>query len=384
MVREGSRKSARLAAQADISFTTLRPFKGSSEDVMNIEVVKDYYGKVLKRSEDLKTSACCDGGGVPSHLEALLANVHEEVRAKYYGCGLVVPPALSGARVLDLGSGSGRDVYLIAQLMGPEGEVAGVDMTDEQLATANEHIDWHMRRFGYRRPNVRFLKGYIEELGALGLPPASLDVIVSNCVINLSIDKLAVLRGAFDLLKPGGELYFADVYCDRRLPDHVRADPVLYGECLGGALYWNDFLPMAKQAGFLDPRLVTSRPIAVDNAAMRAKLGQAQFFSATYRLFKLDGLETACEDYGQAVIYKGTVPEEPHAFALDGHHLIERGKVFPVCGNTWRMLADTRFAPHFDFIGDFATHYGIFPGCGTSIPFATNAAAPAKAGGGCC
>ena len=103
---------------------------------MNLEVVKDYYGKVLKSSEDLKTSACCDGGSVPAELEPLLANVHEEVRSKYYGCGIVVPAALQGARVLDLGSGSGRDVYLMAQLVGPEGEVVGVDMTDEQLATA--------------------------------------------------------------------------------------------------------------------------------------------------------------------------------------------------------------------------------------------------------
>jgi len=351
---------------------------------MNLEVVKDYYGKVLKSSKDLKTSACCDGGSVPAHLEALLANVHEEVRAKYYGCGIVVPAALEGRRVLDLGSGSGRDVYLISQLVGPEGEVAGVDMTDEQLATAEAHADWHMRAFGYGRRNVKFLKGYIEKLGELGLSPASFDVIVSNCVINLSVDKLAVLRGAFDLLKSGGELYFADIYCDRRLSDEVKADPLLYGECLGGALYWNDFVPMAKQAGFLDPRLMTSRPINVENEAMRAKLGQAKFFSATYRLFKLDGIEPACEDYGQAVVYKGSVPEQPDAFELDGHHLIERGKVFPVCGNTWRMLADTRFAPHFDFIGDFGTHYGIFPGCGTSIPFATAAAPAAKSSGGCC
>ncbi|MGZ8417228.1 MAG: methyltransferase domain-containing protein [Methyloceanibacter sp.] len=352
---------------------------------MNLEVVKDYYGKVLKSSKDLKTSACCDGGGVPTELEALLANVHEEVRAKYYGCGIVVPQALHGARVLDLGSGSGRDVYLISQLVGPDGEVVGVDMTDEQLATAEAHADWHMRGFGYARRNVQFLKGYIEKLGELGLAPASFDAIVSNCVINLSVDKPAVLRGAYDLLKPGGELYFADVYCDRRLPDDVRADPLLYGECLGGALYWNDFVPMARQAGFLDPRLVTSRPIEVGNEAMRAKLGQAKFFSATYRLFKLDGLEPACEDYGQAVIYKGTIPGQADAFALDGHHLIERGKVFTVCGNSGRMLADTRFAPHFEFIGDFATHYGIFPGCGTSIPFATSASAPAaKSASGCC
>ncbi|HEX2379427.1 MAG TPA: methyltransferase domain-containing protein [Methyloceanibacter sp.] len=350
---------------------------------MNIEVVKNYYGKVLKSSEDLKTSACCDGGGFPL-LEPLLANVHEEVRAKYYGCGIVVPAALEAARVLDLGSGSGRDVYMMAQLVGPKGEVVGVDMTVEQLATAQAHIDWHMRRFGYARPNVRFLKGYIEKLGELRLEPASFDVIVSNCVINLSIDKPAVLRGAYDLLKPGGELYFADVYCDRRLPDSVRADPVLYGECLGGALYWNDFLAKAKRAGFLDPRLMTSKPLDITNEAMKRKLGQAKFFSATYRLFKLDGLDSACEDYGQAVIYKGSLPDQPDAFDLDGHHLIERGKVFPVCGNTWRMLADTRFAPHFDFMGDFGTHYGIFPDCGTSIPFATTTFAASNSGGSCC
>lgn len=349
---------------------------------MQLEVVKDYYGKLLQSSKDLKTTACCDGGELPSHLQPLLAKVHPEVASKYYGCGIVVPAELGGLRVLDLGSGSGRDTYLLAQLVGASGEVVGVDMTDEQLATANAHLAWHQERFGYARSNVRFLKGYIERLDELGLEPESFDVIVSNCVINLSVDKPAVLRGALRLLKPGGELYFSDVYCDRRLPLSIKADPVLYGECLGGALYWNDFLPMAKAAGFLDPRLVTSRPIEITNEAVRRKLGTASFFSATYRMFKLDGLETACEDYGQAVVYRGSVAEQPDAFELDGHHLMERGKVFPVCGNSWRILADTRFARHFDFIGDFSTHYGIFPGCGTSIPFAS-AAAPKANGGGC-
>lgn len=349
---------------------------------MQLEVVKDYYGKTLKSSEDLKTSACCDCGALPARLERLMENVHPEVKSKYYGCGLVAPAALEGRRILDLGSGSGRDAYLLAQLVGPTGEVVGVDMTDEQLATAEAHKAWHQERFGYPTSNVRFLKGYIEKLGELGLEPESFDIVVSNCVINLSVDKLAVLCGAFDLLKPGGELYFADVYCDRRLSETIRKDPVLYGECLGGALYWNDFLPMAKEAGFLDPRLVESRPIEVTDAAVKSKLGTAQFFSATYRLFKLAGLETACEDYGQAVIYKGGLEEEPDAFKLDGHHLIERGRVFPVCGNTWRMLADTRFAGYFDFIGDFSTHYGIFPGCGTSNPLATEVS-PSEAGA-CC
>ena len=335
---------------------------------MQLEVVKDYYGKQLRSSKDLKTSACCDGADLPPHLRPLLANVHPEVAAKYYGCGIVVPAELKGRRVLDLGSGSGRDTYILAQLVGRPGEVVGVDMTDEQLATANNHLAWQQERFGYARSNVRFIKGYIEKLDELDLAPESFDVIVSNCVINLSVDKQAVFRGAHRLLKPGGELYFSDVYCDRRLSDHVRADPVLYGECLGGALYWTDFLPIAKEAGFLDPRLVTSKPIGITNEAVKQKLGLAKFFSATYRVFKLDDLETACEDYGQAVVYKGSFADQPEAFELDGHHLIERGKVFPVCGNTWRMLADTRFQPHFDFIGDFSTITGSSPAAARRSP----------------
>ena len=95
---------------------------------MQLEVVKDYYGKLLKSSKDLKTSACCDGAELPPHLQPLLADVHPEVAAKYYGCGIVVPAELKGCRVLDLGSGSGRDTYILAQLVCSEGEVIGVDM----------------------------------------------------------------------------------------------------------------------------------------------------------------------------------------------------------------------------------------------------------------
>ncbi len=355
----------------------------NQDNVKNIvkESVKDYYGKILKTNADLKTTACCTPGTMPPHLRALAANVHPDVSAKYYGCGLVAPTALEGKRILDLGSGSGHDAYILAQLAGPNGEVVGVDMTDEQLAIAREHIGWHMKKFGYTKPTVRFLQGYLEELDALDLAPASFDVIVSNCVINLSVDKPAVFRGAAKLLKPGGELYFSDVYSDRRIPAALTQDPELYGECLSGALYWNDFLQMAKGCGFLDPRLVTSRPLEIISEAIAAKLGAAKFYSATYRLFKLDQLEPLCEDYGQAVIYKGGITSEPDAFMLDDHHAIETGKVFPVCGNTWHMLAATRFAPYFEFIGDFSTHYGIFAGCGTNMPFD---AVASPSGGACC
>ena len=347
------------------------------------EIVQDYYGKQLQSSSDLKTSACCDLSSTPAWLKPLLARIHPEVMARYYGCGLVCPPQLEGCSVLDLGSGSGRDVYALAQLVGSKGRVVGVDMTEEQLAVARAHLGYHRDTFGF--DNVSFEHGYIERLDEVGLADASFDVIVSNCVVNLSPDKDAVLREVHRLLKPGGEFYFSDVYADRRVPESVRNDPVLYGECLGGALYWNDFIRLAHRHGFADPRLVEDRPLEVTDPTLAARAGNIRFYSATYRLFKLDALETACEDYGQAVIYRGTVPNHPHAFVLDKHHDIQTGRVFPVCGNTWHMLHGTRFAPHFEFIGDFSRHYGLFTGCGSSIPFDESAVvAVAASGGSCC
>jgi arsenite methyltransferase len=333
------------------------------------DLVKDYYGKQLKGTADLRTSACCDASQMPDWLKPLLARIHPEVMARYYGCGLVCPAQLEGLKVLDLGCGSGRDVFALAQLAGETGQVIGVDMTEAQLAVAEAHREYHRQAFGFARDNVEFRLGYIERLNELGLEDASVDVVVSNCVVNLSPDKDAVLRQVHRLLKPGGELYFSDVYADRRVPAELRNDPVLYGECLGGALYWNDFQTLARRCGFDDPRLVEDRPIAITDPALAARVGNIRFYSATYRLFKLDGLEPECEDYGQAMIYRGGIPGQEQRFVLDKHHAIEAGRVFPVCGNTWRMLHATRLAPHFDFIGDFSRHYGIFAGCGGGLPF---------------
>ena len=345
---------------------------------MNIENSRSYYGEVLAGSSDLRTDACCTPTPPPPAIRAALAHVHEEVRARYFGCGLVVPDALETLRVLDLGSGSGHDAYLLAQLVGRHGSVVGVDATPRQLEVARRHLDWHAERFGFR--NVEFLDGDIENLDALDLPHGSFDLVVSNCVINLVSDKDAVFRAANRLLKPGGELYFADVYADRRVPSALLADPVLHGECLAGALYWGDFQRAAKAAGFHDPRLVADRPLALQDAEIAARLDGIAFFSATHRLFKLDGLEPQCEDYGQAVRYRGTIRGAAAAFTLDKHHRIETGRLFPVCGNTWKMLAETRFAPHFDFIGDVSRHFGVFPGCGTTIPFQRDRAAAASSG----
>ncbi len=347
------------------------------------EIVQKYYGETLTSSADLQTNACCTDAGLPEYIKPLLAKVHGEVLSRYYGCGLVLPQLLSSLTVLDLGCGAGRDAYVLSQLVGEQGQIIGVDMTEEQLAVARRHEDYHRQALGYAKNNVRFLHGDIERLHELELADASIDVIVSNCVINLVLDKAAVLREARRVLKPGGELYFSDVYSDRRIPAVLARDPVLYGECLGGALYWNDFLQLSRRCGFIDPRLVEDRSVTIGNVQLAERTGNIRFYSATYRLFKLDNLELACEDHGQSVVYRGTIPHYPHLFILDKHHAIETGRQFPVCGNTFRMLHDSRFREHFDFYGNFDRHFGIFPGCGTGLPFDDDKVSR-KASSGCC
>ncbi|MGI0120053.1 methyltransferase domain-containing protein [Zooshikella sp. RANM57] len=331
--------------------------------------IKNYYGKVLKRSQDLQTDACTTTDRPTPDILQAMALVHEAVKSRYFGCGFVVPALLNDCHVLDLGCGSGRDCYVLAHLVGERGQVHGVDMTDEQIAVANKYKDYHQKQFGYEKNNVTFYQGYIEDLLSLELKPNSFDIIVSNCVINLSPAKNKVFEQAYKLLKNGGELYFSDVYASRRIPSDLQNDTALYGECLSGALYWQDFLSIAKKTGFTDPRLVSDRPILIKNPEIQLKVNNIDFYSATYRLFKLTNLDDNCEDYGQAVVYKGTVPFFEKEITLDKHHIFEKGKIYSVCGNTWRMLNETRFKPHFEFMGNFTHHFGPFSDCGIDMPF---------------
>jgi ubiquinone/menaquinone biosynthesis C-methylase UbiE len=341
------------------------------------DTIKDYYGRVLQSSADLQTSACCIAEAPPRQVAEALKNVHEEVKDRFYGCGSPIPPALDGATVLDLGCGSGRDCYVLSQLVGPQGHVTGIDMTGGQLDVAQRHLDHHARAFGYA--NVDFRQGYIEDLAAAGIADESVDLAVSNCVINLSPDKPRVFSEIFRVLKPGGELYFSDVFADRRIPAPLTADPVLLGECLAGALYTGDFRRLLARSGCADARVVSTSPVAMTSPEIEDKIGFAGFSSQTIRAFKLP-LEDQCEDYGQAAAYKGTLPGHPHAFSLDDHHQFPVGKPVLVCGNTADMLTMTRYAAHFDVTGAKTTHYGLFP---CAAPDQSSAAQPSTAVG-CC
>lgn len=254
---------------------------------MTHETVKNYYGKTLKSSADLKTNACCAPKALPANVAEALKNIHEEVKARYYGCGLVVPEGdLEGLHIVDLGSGAGRDAYVFAQLAGETGLVTGVDMTPEQLAVARAHEDWHRERFGYARSNVRFVEGYIDRLDEAEIGSAFADLAVSNCVINLVTDKSAVFRGAFQMLKPKGRMVFADVFVDVPLPTHLAEDPVIRGECLGGAMTWDDFCRLAEEAGFETPVIIEDRALVIDSPAVRDQLNGFNFRSTTVSLRK--------------------------------------------------------------------------------------------------
>ena len=217
------------------------------------EVVKEKYGQAALRVQAGAAGACCgaspccggDADPITSNLydPSQTSVIPEEAVLASLGCGnpTAVAELHEGETVLDLGSGGGIDVLLSARRVGPRGKAYGLDMTDEMLALAREN----QRKAGVS--NVEFLKGEIEEIP---LPDNSVDVIISNCVINLSADKDRVLDEAFRVLKPGGRFAVSDVVVRGAVPDEVRKSMFLWVGCIAGALTDSDYVVKLAKAGF--------------------------------------------------------------------------------------------------------------------------------------
>ena len=239
-------------------------------------------------------SSCGCSDPITSDLysEAQTSGLPTEAVLASLGCGN--PTALAelkpGEVVLDLGSGGGIDVLLSAKRVGPTGKAYGLDMTDEMLALAREN----QQKAG--STNVEFLKGTIE---AVPLPDNSVDVIISNCVINLSGDKDAVLREAFRVLKPGGRFAVSDVVVRGEVPPDLRRNMDLWVGCIGGALEENDYIARLRRAGFVDAAVEPWRVYQVDDA--RAFLAEGNV--------AMDGLADTVDGKFASAFIRATKPQ---------------------------------------------------------------------------
>ncbi|HYL35333.1 MAG TPA: arsenite methyltransferase [Bryobacteraceae bacterium] len=232
------------------------------------DIVKEKYGQAALRVTGGGGTCCGGRAAVDASCDPITSSLYqtgetaglpEEALRASLGCGN--PTALAqlhpGETVLDLGSGGGIDVLLSAKRVGPSGKAYGLDMTDEMLALAREN----QRKAGVA--NVEFLKGEIEQIP---LPAGSVDVIISNCVINLSADKDRVLREAFRVLKPGGRLAVSDVVVRGDVPAEVRRSIELWVGCVAGALQDSEYKSKLTKAGFVDISLEPTRVYQVEDA----------------------------------------------------------------------------------------------------------------------
>ena len=232
-------------------------------------VVKQKYGAAAERVSQGGGNACCGGSAAsPDQWDPITSNLYDQAQAAdvpaaamlaSLGCGN--PTALAelkaGETVLDLGSGGGIDVLLSAKRVGPTGTAYGLDMTDQMLALAQAN------KLKSGLSNVHFLKGEIEHIP---LPANSVDVIISNCVINLSADKDRVLREAFRVLKPGGRFAVSDVVVRGEVPDSIRRSMELWIGCVAGALRDTDYIAKLQAAGFEDAHIEVTRVYTTEDA----------------------------------------------------------------------------------------------------------------------
>ncbi|MBI4575071.1 MAG: methyltransferase domain-containing protein, partial [Planctomycetes bacterium] len=279
-------------------------------------VVRDFYARA---AETPQAELCCPTRPDPEAI----AHVPQEVVERFYGCGSPIDLAdiRPGETTLDLGSGAGIDVFIAARRVGPTGRAMGVDMTDAMLRVAAGARREVARNLGYDA--AVFLKGYLE---AVPVADRSVDLVTSNCVLNLSPDKKRVFAEAWRVLKDHGRICVSDIVSDEAVPAEQRRDPRLWGECISGALTEEEFLAYLERAGF--------HGLQVLRRSYWKAVESHRFWSVTVRGWKFE--KTAgCVYLGQRVVYLG-----PFASATDeeGHHF-PRGAPVEVCTDTAARLS---------------------------------------------
>ncbi len=250
-------------------------------------VVKNYYSDAATDTkEDILNPVC--------YVDEDIAHIPEKYRFRGYGCGSPVLDAeiKAGETVVDLGSGRGVEIYISARLVGRKGRSIGIDMLDPMLDIAEQGAVAVRKNLGY--DNIEFRKGYLEKLP---LETDTVDLILSNCVMNLSADKRRAFAEIFRSLKPGGRLVISDVVCEDEPDAAIRNDAELQGECIAGALVQKDLIGLLEEAGFVDVRLLKRFPYRI--------VRDHPFFSLTFAAWK------PCESELVPVIYRGPLAQLP-------------------------------------------------------------------------
>ena len=279
------------------------------------EFVRDYYTKAAEKPRD---NLCCP----TSYPEEDTSHIPTEVIERFYGCGspMSIAGITQGETVLDLGSGAGIDCFIAAKKAGPDGTVIGVDMTDEMLKVANASKTEVARNLGYE--NVEFKKGFLEEIP---LDNKTVDLITSNCVINLSPDKRKVFTEMNRVLKDHGRIVVSDIVSERDIPQNISGNGELLGECIAGALTETKFLSYLEQTGFYG--------IEILSKTYWKSVLDIDFYSVSVRAYKFE--KTAgCVFIGQHAVYKG-----PYKYIIDEEgHVFPRNQAVEVCTDTAEKL----------------------------------------------
>ena len=315
--------------------------------------VREFYGDAAEKPQ---AELCCPVQPEPDDL----AHIPKEVVERFYGCGSPVTAAALalGESMVDLGSGAGIDCFIAAKKVGPEGHIYGVDMTDQMLSVARECQPQVAEALGYDA--VEFRQGFLEEIP---VENAMVDVVTSNCVINLSPDKPRVFREIWRVLKDHGRLVVADIVSEDEVPPKMRADGQLWGECISGALTEEAFLAGVEKAGFYG--------VSVLKKTFWREVEGCKFYSVTVRGYKFEK-KAGCQFVGQFAIYLG-----PQKAVIDEEgHLFPRGEAVEVCTDTAAKLSR---AP---YVGAFSIVDG--PNGDRDMTAGPDDAACCEPGSGCC